>query len=180
MSTILNHIHEDHLNMVRLLDILDNEIADLEAGDDHDYNLIFEIMSYFNHYPNRFHHPFEDKVFAWMTTERPTYAGLVNELRVEHETQAALGRELELLLKAICAGGHMVPRDKVVADLKEYVTTQRQHIDKEEGELLKGTEELLADHHMIEIPLPDRAALDLLFGDEVDESYASLALRLEP
>jgi len=174
MSAILNHIHQDHQNMIRLLDLLDAEVGALAAGTDHDYTLLMDIVAYFNHYPTRFHHPFEDRIFDWICGERPALVGLVEELRLEHERQGELGKELAILLKAICSG-HMVPRDKVVTELTDYIKFQRDHIDKEEAELLKGTEELLADHHMIEIPIPDRTELDPLFGDEIDIAFAALA-----
>ena len=125
-----------------------------------------------------FHHPFEDKIFDWISGERPALVGLVEELRLEHEQQAELGKELSIFLKAICSG-HMVPREKVVTELTDYIKIQRNHIDKEERDLLKGTEELLADHHMIEIPIPDRTALDPLFGDEIDIAFSALADAIE-
>ncbi|HJP35181.1 MAG: hemerythrin domain-containing protein [Gammaproteobacteria bacterium] len=178
MSAILDHIHQDHRNMSRLLDVLDKEVGDLAAGDDHDYALMSDVVSYFNHYPARFHHPYEDELFGWISGEQPVLAGLVEELRLEHASQAKLGREVSMFLKAIQAG-HMVPRDKVVSRLTDYIKVQRRHIDKEEGKLLKGTEELLADHHMIEIPIPDRSELDPLFGDEIDIAFSALAEALE-
>ena len=164
--------------MRRLLDMLDTEVSDLTTGADHDYALMSDIVSYFNHYPVRFHHPYEDKLFNWISGERPMLASLVEELRLEHKTQGILCREVSMFLKAIRAG-HIVPRDKVVAQLNDYIEVQRDHIDKEEGKLFKGMEELLADHHMIEIPIPNRAELDPLFGDEIDIAFSALADALE-
>lgn len=178
MSAILNHIHQDHRNMTRLLDLLDREVGELAEGVDHDYALMADIVSYFNHYPTRFHHPYEDRVFDWIGAQRPVLAGLIEELRLEHETQTKMGSELAVFLKAICAG-HVVPRDQVVERLTDYIALQRGHIDKEEGRLLKGLEEILSDQHMIEIPLPDRGELDPLFGDEIDVAFSALAGVLE-
>jgi hemerythrin-like domain-containing protein len=174
MSAILDHLHQDHRNMIRLLDLLEREVKDLATGADHDYVLMADIVAYFNHYPAHFHHPYEDKVFGWISGERPALAGLVEELRLEHETQAELGRELSLLLQAIGAR-HMVPREKVLDDLAVFIETQRKHIDKEEAQLLVGIEELLTERDLIEIPIPNRADLDPLFGDEIDDAFSALA-----
>lgn len=160
--------------MIQLLEILESEVRNLASGSDHDYNLMSEIVDYFNHYPTRFHHPYEDKLFEWIGIEQPALLSLIEELRTEHEAQAALGSEMSMFLRGIRTG-HMVPREAVVRDLTEYIQVQRNHIDKEEGRLLKEVEKLLEAKRAIEIPLPDRGALDPLFGDNVDTEFSLIA-----
>jgi len=166
--------------MVRLLNILDTEVCDLAAGRDHDLTLMSDIVDYFNHYPTRFHHPYEDKIFKWVGVERPALLSLVDELHAEHEAQAELGSELAMFLQAI-RSGHVVPRGTMVTELSQYIEVQRSHIDKEEGRLLKEIEKLLDAQRMIEVPIPDRATLDPLFGDKIDAAFSSVAdaLRME-
>lgn len=164
--------------MIRLLDMLEIEVRDLAAGNDHDYSLMADIVDYFNHYPTHFHHPYEDKLFKWIGIERPALLYLIDELQTEHEAQAELGSEVAMFLQGISAG-HMVPRDAMVKDLTEYIQVQRNHIDKEEGRLLKEVEKLLDAQRGIEIPLPDRGASDPLFGDNVDTAFSLIADALE-
>ncbi|MFT4585704.1 MAG: hemerythrin-like domain-containing protein [Gammaproteobacteria bacterium] len=177
MSEILDHIHEDHRNMVTLLDLLEGECRDLASGVDHDYTLMTNIVDYFNHYPTLYHHPFEDKVFAWICEERPTLTLIVKDLLVEHESQAKLVADVALLLKGIVTG-HLVPRTKLVDELTSYITVQREHISKEENRLLKEVEGLLDGLHLAEIPMPDRAVLDPLFGEISSDEYSAIAVAL--
>ncbi len=178
MSRVLDHIHQDHRNMIQLLEILESEVKDLASGSDHDYSVMSDIVDYFNHYPTHFHHPYEDKLFEWIGIENPSLRSLIDELQTEHEAQATLGNEMSMFLQGIRTG-HMVPREAVVKDLTEYIRVQRDHIDKEEGRLLKEVENLLEAKRAIEIPLPDRDTLDPLFGDKVDTAFSLIADALE-
>ena len=164
--------------MMWLLELLEDELHNLAAGTDHDYKIMENIINYFNHYPNSYHHPFEDKVFEWLLNECPSQAGIINELLADHESQSKLGRDLFMLVTAI-QSGHMVPREKLVSELELFISVQRNHINKEEGRLFKDAEEVLTGLHLDEIPIPDRAALDPLFGESIDSSYAELAALAE-
>ena len=164
--------------MMWLLDLLDEELSSLAAGSDHDYTIMANIIDYFNHYPNTYHHPFEDKVFEWIRDECPSLSGMVSELRADHESQSELGRDLLMLVTAI-QSGHMVPREKLVAELELFIEVQRSHINKEERYLFKEAEGVLTGLHLSEIPIPDRAALDPLFGQSIDSNFAALAARVE-
>jgi len=173
MSDILEHLHRDHRNMVKLLDLLDDHVGKIADGTEDNYALLADIVKYFNHYPTSSHHPYEDKIFSWVCRERPALSPVVEELRREHESQAILGEDVSVFLAGVVSG-HMVPRQKIVDELKEYSTIQRAHIDKEEGYLLKETEKLLREANLEEIPLPDRADVDPLFGDQIDNEYQDL------
>ncbi len=74
----------------------------------------------------------------------------------------------------------MVPRQKIVDELSKYSAVQRGHIDKEEGYLLKETEKLLRERNLEEIPVADRAALDPLFGVQIDSEFSALFDVLQP
>lgn len=163
--------------MSRLLDLLDRQISDLEAGRDHDYRLMSDIIDYFTHYPSTSHHPLEDQMFKWVSRERPDLAGFVDDLAKEHEAQAVVGREVALFVRGILAG-HLVMRDKIVASLREFSDMQRAHINKEEAFLLKETEQLLRDRGVDEIPIADEFVADTLFSEKPDAAYADLLAAL--
>lgn len=177
MSEILDHIHQDHRNMVSLLDLLEQELRELAAGDDHDYALMANIVDYFNHYPAHHHHPFEDKIFEWLAKERPTLQAEVDKLRDQHDTQAKSVARLAMLIQGVQMG-HMVPRAQIVELTKNFIETQREHIQTEEGHILKEAEGILSGFHLKEIPIPNRSNLDPLFGDELDQNFACAAAAL--
>lgn len=173
MSDILEHLHRDHRNMARLLDLLDEHVGLIAAGKEDNFRLVADIIKYFNHYPKSSHHPYEDKIFDWVCDERPALIEAVEDLRREHVSQGELGEEVAGFLQGIISG-HMVPRQKIVDELSKYSAVQRRHIDKEEGYLLKETEKLLRERNLDEIPVANRAALDPLFGAEIDSEFSAL------
>ena len=170
MSTVLDRLHDDHRNMVRLLDFLDAEVEDLAAGRDHDYQLLADAVNYFNHYPATSHHPVEDQIFQWLARWRPDLTSLVDELRLDHEEQGKQVRQMAVFMQGIVSG-HMVPRQRIVDELRQFSAGQRDHINKEESKLLKETEKLLRERELGDVPLVER---DPLFGGEIESEYADL------
>ena len=177
MSRILEHLHSDHKNMIRLLDLLDDELRDIASGRACDYPLVANIVEYFNEYPNRYHHPFEDKVFAWIGRERPSLSGVIDELRTDHELQTVISHDLTKLLDE-ARTGRAAPNERLAEELKSFVSVQRAHIDKEEKRVLKQAEGLLTGIHLREIPIPDGDELDPLFGKAVGGDFSAIAVAL--
>lgn len=175
MSEILDHLNKDHENMQRLLGVLEDECSRLTTYPNYDYKILSNIIEYFNHYPTKYHHPLEDKLFAWMATERPHLAPVVENLRIEHENQEKLGAQLAKLIKDIQAG-HEVSQSMLINKLSTYVEFQREHINKEEQSILREAKGFLHGMHLAEAPIPDRLALDPLFGDDIDAAYSDLAV----
>lgn len=173
MSAILEQLHRDHRNMVRLLDLLDQHTRAIAAGTEDDFRLVAEIIKYFNHYPTSAHHPYEDEVFNWVCGECPDLTEAVEDLRSEHVSQAKLGEQVATFLQGVIAG-HLVPRQKIVDELNAFSAVQRGHINKEEGHLLKETEKLLSERNLDEIPVTRHEVLDPVFGAEIDNEYADL------
>ena len=64
MAEFLATLREEHGRFRRLLDALDEQIQQLEAGTVVDYELIGEIVEYFLGFPDVTHHPKEDMLCA--------------------------------------------------------------------------------------------------------------------
>ncbi|MCG8371175.1 MAG: hemerythrin domain-containing protein, partial [Proteobacteria bacterium] len=61
---IMAELRDDHRNMAIVLDLLEDIVAEMEAGRDPDFELFDEIMRYMTVYPDAVHHPKEDVVYA--------------------------------------------------------------------------------------------------------------------
>ncbi len=57
MAHIIQQLQKDHLNVARLLDLLETQIGALHDGETPDYLLMLDVMCYMRHYPDLFHHP---------------------------------------------------------------------------------------------------------------------------
>ena len=56
--------HTEHAYFAQLLRLLRREIDVIHAGEDPNYELMVDILSYLHEYADRVHHPREDVAFA--------------------------------------------------------------------------------------------------------------------
>jgi hemerythrin-like domain-containing protein len=85
---IIERLSQEHRNIEKLLAILERELEVFDRGDRPDYEVIRAVISYFEVYPEVYHHPQEDLVFARLRTRDPAAAAKVGDLAREHEKGA--------------------------------------------------------------------------------------------
>ena len=68
---IIERLSQEHRNIERLLAILERELQIFDRGDRPDYKVISAVISYFELYPEVYHHPQEDLVFAKLKIRDP-------------------------------------------------------------------------------------------------------------
>jgi Hemerythrin HHE cation binding domain len=84
-AMIIERLSQEHRNIERLLAVLERELEVFDRGDRPDYEVIRAVISYFEVYPEVYHHPQEDLVFAKLKTRDPAAAAKVGDLAREHE-----------------------------------------------------------------------------------------------
>ncbi len=85
---IIERLSREHRNIEKLLAILERELEIFDRGDRPDYEVIHAIISYFKVYPQIYHHPLEDLVFAKLRIRDPAAAAKVGDLAREHQKGA--------------------------------------------------------------------------------------------
>ena len=83
---IVERLSQEHRNIERLLAVLERELEIFDRGDRPDYEVIRAVISYFELYPEVYHHPQEDLVFAKLEIRDPAAAAKVGNLALEHQT----------------------------------------------------------------------------------------------
>ena len=68
---LLERLSREHRNIEMLLAVLERELEIFDRGRRPDYDVIRAIISYFELYPEVYHHPQEDLVFAKLKTSKP-------------------------------------------------------------------------------------------------------------
>jgi len=81
---IIERLSQEHRNIEKLLAILERELDVFDRGDRPDYEVIRAVISYFEVYPEVYHHPQEDQVFAKLRERDPVAAAKVGDLAHEH------------------------------------------------------------------------------------------------
>ncbi len=60
----LEELHQDHLNLAKVLRLLERQLADVRAGEHTDLTVLSGIVDYVELYPDQFHHPSENAIFS--------------------------------------------------------------------------------------------------------------------
>ena len=104
LSQILAELREDHRNMARLLDLVEQELRKVERGGTPDLELLHDIMQYMIIYSDAIHHPREDLVYAEMRSSDIELASGLERVEGDHETIAELSLALRNDIAAMTSG----------------------------------------------------------------------------
>lgn len=171
--TILSELHQDHVNLSKLLVILRLKAQNLREGSQPNFHLIADVIDYITNYADGYHHPREDELYKY-------YMGmsdaLDSHLKQGAEEHAALKVATAELREAVDGVLHDTVRPMGdISDLLDgFVSQQLSHLSTEEGMLFPMIEELATDNdwEIIKTMLPNQA--DPLFGAKQAEKYTDL------
>lgn len=172
MAKVLDDLRRDHVNMGKLLDLLEAQLRRLEEAGAPDLDLMLDILDYARDYPDLCHHPKEDLVYRRLMERAPETRAAVEELLSEHEVMVRGTKDIADTLNSLLLDAE-VPRAGVVERLRDYIALNRRHIDKEEADMFRRAEAALSDADWNEIDAAI-AADDPLFGGAAREKYRAL------
>ncbi len=173
MSQVIAALNRDHANVAKLLDLLESEILAIEVGKTPDYPLLRNIMQYTTHYPDRFHHPIEDLIFAQLVRREPEVRVDVETQMDEHVSLGLAGREFERLLRKTDVDSVNVREGLAVTGLA-YIRALREHMLIEEGILFPIAMEVLTEEDWKFINEGVAAIQDPLFDTTISNEYERL------
>lgn len=173
MPEMLNQLRLDHINYVRLLNLLEVDILALESGEQADYLRMKDIMKYMINYPDAFHHPCEEILFDKLHHLGKDDAATVQQLRAEHATLGALGQKLSELLD-IAVAGQIVSKEELIKSATEYKDLLRRHLATEERKIFPLIESSLSAADWEEARADSSDVSDPIFSGPVGEEYRRL------
>ena len=163
MPHTMEMLREDHVNMLHILRILEQQCNSMKDGADPDLVLLSEIMSYCLNYPDLYHHPKEDLVYRRLIEKgvNPTEIG---DLEAAHENLHGLVHRLGEVVREASKSGE-INRKTLISLIDSLVQGYRLHIDTEEKLVFPEADKLLnsADWRQIDEELA--ATPDPIFRD---------------
>lgn len=173
MAEIMTQLHQDHINLSRLLAVLKSRLAQLNAGERPDYHLMQDVISYVVDYADTHHHPLEDVLYQYTIEHYPQHKDILNEVEHEHAVIKAASGAFQDMVEQILLDA-IVPMDQFTQQLESFINQQLAHLNREEGRVFPLLEECLTadDWSKVEESLFQRD--DPLFGDDVAEEYKRL------
>ncbi len=173
MSNVIAALDSDHANIAKLLELIESEILAIEVGKTPDYPLLQDIMRYMTHYPDRFHHPKEDLIFAQLLKREPGARADVDDLLEEHISSGLAGQEFDRLLHTSGVDSVEV-REQLSTAGFAYSRALREHMLKEEGKLYPLAMEVLTNEDWQVIDEEVDAVDDPVFGAAIADGYQRL------
>jgi len=178
---IIERLSQEHRNIERLLAILERELEVFDRGDRPDYEVIRAIISYFEVYPEVYHHPQEDQVFAKLRTRDPVAAAKVGDLAREHHKGAERVRRVARAVENVLADAEVLRQD-VDAVVRDFIVHERYHMMMEDRDFFPAALKALKPEDWTEIASAVIGHKDPLFSDVTEERFDGLRahiLRLE-
>lgn len=84
MTQVIGILREEHLNIEKLLLVLERELCVFNRAKRPDYHVVHSIIEYFQDYPDSCHHPKENMIFEKLKARDPIAAASVSDLEPEH------------------------------------------------------------------------------------------------
>ena len=134
--------HEEHVYFSQLLGLLEQEVDAFRADGSPNYGLMLDIVSYLRDYGDEYHHPREGEAFRRMAPRCPDLDLELARLEQEHQVIANAGDVLSTHLSAIVSGA-IVPRAQVESAAATYLVYYRNHLAREEEEVLTRAAQVL-------------------------------------
>jgi hemerythrin-like domain-containing protein len=171
---VLEQLHQEHINLNRLLDILENHCRTLEQQGQPNFPLVLEVIDYINHYADIYHHPREDALYVFFSGRDPLLDEAQMFCTAEHQRMRTETHTLLDVLDGILNDASVIPMDKIANQLLEFVHQQRAHLAFEERRIFPAIDRLATEEDWAilakELPQP----IDPLFGERQADQYRVL------
>lgn len=171
--TLIEQLHQDHINLGRLLELMDMKIQKLKAGDSPNFQLLSELVEYIGHYADQYHHPREDHMYHYFEERNPALAKQLHDCEAQHADLKKLSHEVTETIDAVMHDA-VIPMDEFIERLEAFVKREHDHINLEEQTIFPAINQLAnqEDWKTLEEKLPRPE--DPLFGEKQGESYREL------
>lgn len=152
MNLIVEQLHNDHRQLVRVLYHLDREIKALHGLGGAKANLaaILDQLDYIQVYPEIWHHPAEDFITELLMQKNIREADWLSACTEEHQILELLTENLYSYLDQYVAGKTEV-RSRLIKAGSDYVKRQLSHMEHEQHCLFPLMERYLDEQDWAEI-----------------------------
>jgi hemerythrin-like domain-containing protein len=171
-------LRQEHKGLNQLIALLQSKLEELNQGHSPNFNLMEDVINYIENYANAYHHPKEDVIYHYIIEQQLDEKGLFSAIVQEHKKFVQITSHLRQSIQSILMDT-IVPRDKFIVQLDEFIREEQSHIENEENIIFPLAESLLTEQDWIVISqsIPDIIE-DPLFGRQVKAEYKELYKRL--
>jgi hemerythrin-like domain-containing protein len=176
-AMIIERLRREHHNVEKLLALLERELKVFDYAGHTDYEVLRSIIGYFALYPEVYHHPQEDLVFAKLKIRDPAAAAKVGDLAREHHNGTELLQRAAGAVATVLAD-NVVLRQNVVKALRDFMEHQRRHMMMEDRDFFPAAVKALEPQDWTEIASASTSHNDPLFSDSAEQTFDTLRTRI--
>lgn len=171
---IIAELHQEHVNLKRLLDMLERKIEKFREGSHPNFQLMSDVVSYVGGYADIHHHPREDRMFEYFRGRDAELDKQMADCEAEHAELKHLSSQLKDSIEGVLHDATVVPLDQMIDHLEQFVKRENEHLNTEETQIFPALEKLgsEADWNKLDASLP--SPTDPLFGLKQSEEYRDL------
>ena len=154
MTGFIDILEDEHQIIVRVLEVIEAEVARLDAGGTPDSHFIELAISFFQEFADKAHHGKEEALLFPLLAAKKNIIrdGPIKVLLAEHESGRYFARELRAGLLDLAAGdAKATPRIRRALSL--YAQMLRKHIAKEEEIVFLLAQVLLSEEETASLAL---------------------------
>jgi len=177
MHPLIAELHQDHINLSRLLSLLERESMLFQQGYDPDYLLMLDMVEYVESYPDLIHHPREDAIFRVYLERHRFGEDIIRQLIEEHKALVQHSHQLRDMIEQVLQGS-VFPRELIESQLFTYIEMQESHLNAEEAHVFELINQTLQPEDWARIEQMIPAASDPLFGGKVQKQYEAIYARI--
>jgi hemerythrin-like domain-containing protein len=178
-NAALTRLRDEHRALARVIEAL--ETVTTQAAEDRaepDFALLASMLYYVDAFPERMHHPKEDRyLFAVLRARSPQSAPMLDGLEREHRRSPELLSELERAL-VHWQGGAPDGMNAFVLALSRFCEFSWKHMRTEETRVLPEAERTLTDADWLEMAEAFAVNDDPLFGQQRQREFERLYHRI--
>lgn len=173
MKPILDKLHEDHINFIKLLTFLEEQLRLLVDCKTSDLEATHDAIKYMKEYPDYVHHPLEDVVFKYFLENYSDAHDELVGLLQEHEDMPMLTDKILEMLEGALSD---IPQDRVelCENIRKYIDLQKEHMNREEANVYPIINSTLDDNDWKKMDSELVSIEDPIFGQKVEKSYQRL------
>ncbi len=177
--TVLNELHQDHVNLHKLLAVLANKLAKLRRGETPNFMLLADAVDYIGNYADRYHHPREDEMYHYFhqILNHPDVTQAIERCMDDHQALKKYGDELIEAVNCILNDA-VVPMDAFATKLEAFLEHQVAHLNLEETMLFPLLEANVTQEQWAALEGKLPKIDDPLFGEQQKERYLTLYAEL--
>ncbi|MBN0986053.1 MULTISPECIES: hemerythrin domain-containing protein [Amphritea] len=172
--TVLNELHQDHVNLNKLLAVLGNKLEQLKQGEMPNFVLLADAVDYITSYADAYHHPLEDQMYAFFKDSGcPELDEAISQCVEEHKQLKKSSQDIIEAVDCILSDA-VVPMDQFIEKLECFLDEQIEHLNLEEGTLFPLLDEVATDEQWEALKPELPTMSDPLFGQQQRQRYIDL------